>query len=88
MTYSYFCDIMSIFADAHRFYAQDYKSRKPMTVNGFVREQYNCPSRYRRKCDCFVSIAVRTFEDKVQLFVSGEHTKDSHAEGRGTLTVK
>ena len=35
-----------------------------------------------------VALAVRTFGDKVQLFVSGEHTKDSHAEGKGTLTAK
>ena len=75
-------------SDTHRIHAQDYTSRKPPTANGFVREQYNCP--YRRKCDCYVAIAVRTFHDKVQLFVSGEHTKEleSHAEGRGILTVK
>jgi hypothetical protein len=60
------------------FYAQDYKSRKPVTVNGFVCEQYNYP--YRRKCECYVVIAVRYFGDKVQLFVSGEHTKDCHAD--------
>jgi hypothetical protein len=73
-------------SDTQCFYAQDYKSRKPVTVNGFIREQYNYP--YRRKCDGYVAIAVRTFHDKVQLFVSGEHTKESHAEGRGILTVK
>ncbi len=82
-------------SDTQCFYAQDYKSRKPVTVNGFIelycsrikfiREQYNYP--YRRKCDCYVAIAVRTFHDKVQLFVSGEHTKESHAEGRCILTV-
>ena len=65
---------------------QDYKSRKPGELHGFIREQFNCP--YRLKCDCFVAISVRTFSDKVQLFVSGEHTKDSHASGKGILTVK
>jgi hypothetical protein len=55
------------------FYAQDYKSRKPVTINGFISKQYNC--LYRRKCDCYVAIAVRTFQDKVQLFVSGEYSR-------------
>jgi hypothetical protein len=86
VTYSYFLRSCQSVLTRIAFYAQDYTSRKPVTVNGFVRHQYNCP--YRRKCDCFVAIAVRTFGDKVQLFVSGEHTKDSHAEGKGTLTVK
>ncbi len=67
------------------FYAQEFKSRKLVTVNGLIREQYNC--LYRCKCDCYVAIAVRTFHVKVQ-FVSDEHIKDSHAEGRGILTVK
>ena len=39
-------------------------------------------------CDCVVAIAVRMYQEKVQIFVSGEHTKNSHAEGRGTLTIK
>jgi hypothetical protein len=49
--------------------AQDYKSRKTETIKGFVREQFNnfnCPCR--RICDCVVAIAVRTYQDKVQLF--------------------
>ncbi len=54
-------------------------------LDGFVRGQYNC--LYRRKCDCVVAIAVRTYHDKVQILVSDEHTKDSHAEGSGILIL-
>jgi hypothetical protein len=59
------------------------ENRRRSTVSFAIREQYN--SLYRRKCDCYVAIAVRTFHDKVKFFVFGEHTK---AEGRGTLTMK
>jgi hypothetical protein len=41
-----------------------------------------------KKCDCYAAIAVRTFHDKAQLFEFGEHTKESHAVGRGILTVE
>ena len=62
------------------------KSRKQDELNGYIRERFNCP--YRLKCDCFDAISVRTYSDKVQLLVSCEQTKRSHASGKGTLTVK
>ena len=55
---------------------QAYRSR---VEGGFVREQYHCP--FRKKCGCLFAISVKTFPDRVMLFVSGEHNSDSHKGG-------
>ena len=65
------------------FFLQAYKSRR---ADGFHRAQYHCP--FRKKCGCVFAISVKTYRDKVMLFVSGEHTPDSHKGGKGALTVK
>jgi hypothetical protein len=65
------------------FRLQTYRSR---VEGGYLREQFHCP--FRKKCDCLFAISVKTYPDKVMLFVSGEHTADSHKGGKGLLTVK
>ena len=53
-----------------------------------VQDSRCCPLAFRKKCDCLFAISVKTYPDKVMLFVSGEHTADSHKGGLGLLTVK
>jgi hypothetical protein len=69
---------------------QSYRSRKAGDDNGFLREQYNCP--YRNECACVVAVAVKNYDDRDQMYISWQHTMDSHADGRraarGLLSVK
>ena len=62
---------------------QYYVSR---AMDGFVRDQYHCP--FRNKCGCVFAISVKSYRDRVMLYVSGEHTQDSHKAGKGILSVK
>ncbi len=54
--------------------------------NPFVRDVYSCP--YRFKCGCYCALSVKTFTDKVEVALAGEHTADSHNRSSGILSVK
>ena len=56
------------------------------TKNPFVRNVYTCP--YRFKCGCYVALSVKTYAQKVEVALSGEHTPESHTRSNGILTVK
>ena len=71
--------LLSVFT----FFLQAYKSRR---ADGFYRAQDHCP--FCKKFGCLLSISVKTYRNKVMLFVSGEHTPHSHKGGKGAQTVK
>ena len=54
--------------------------------NPFVRDVFTCP--YRFKCGCYCALSVRTFHDKVEVALAGEHTASSHSRSSGILSVK
>ena len=56
------------------------------TKNPFVRDVFTCP--YRFKCGCYCALSVKTFADKVEVALSGEHTPESHIRSAGILSVK
>jgi hypothetical protein len=54
--------------------------------NQFVSDVFNCP--YRCKCGCYCALSVKTFADKVEVALAGEHTASSHTRSSGILSVK
>ncbi len=54
--------------------------------NPFVRDVYTCP--YRFKCGCYCALSVKTFADKVEVALAGEHTHLSHSRSSGILSIK
>ena len=56
------------------------------TRNPFVRDVFTCP--YRFKCGCYCALLVKTFSDKVEVALAGEHTASSHSRSSGILSVK
>ncbi len=56
------------------------------TKNPFVRDVFTCP--YRFKCGCYCALSVKTFADKVEVALAGEHTPESHSRSSGILSVK
>ncbi len=51
-----------------------------------MRDVFTCP--YRFKCDCYCALSVKTFADKVEVALAGEHTASSHSRSSGILSVK
>ncbi len=52
----------------------------------FVRDVYTC--QYRFKCGCYCALSVKTFSEKVEVALAGEHTPLSHSRSSGILSVK
>ena len=67
------------------FHLQIYRPSND-TATSFTRYNYNCP--YRFKCGCYVSLAVKHYQDRVVLLQAGKHSLDSHAQSRGILNPK
>jgi hypothetical protein len=63
---------------------QQYRSMSKR--NPFVSDVYNCPYWY--KCGCYYALSVKTFTDKVEGALAGEHTASSHTRSSGILSVK
>jgi hypothetical protein len=57
--------------------------RNPFVSDASV---YNCPYRY--KCGCYCALSVKTYSDKVEVALAGEHTVASHTRSSGVLSVK
>ncbi len=75
--------------DLYRFpdcilYLQQYRSMSKR--NPFVRDVFTCP--YQFKCGCYCALSVKTFSDKVEVALAGEHTASSHSSSSGILSVK
>ncbi len=51
-----------------------------------MRDVFTCPYRFKRGCYC--ALSVKTFADKVEVALAGEHTADSHFRSSGILSVK
>ncbi len=54
--------------------------------NPFVCDVFTCP--YRLKCGCYCALSVKTFSDKVEVALAGEHTASSHSRSSAILSVK
>ncbi len=54
--------------------------------NPLVRDVFTYP--YRFKCGCYCALSVKSFSDKVEVALAGEHTASSHSRSRGILSVK
>jgi hypothetical protein len=54
--------------------------------NPFASDVHNCPYQY--KCSCYCALSVKTFADKVEVALAGEHTASSHTRSSGILSVK
>ena len=65
---------------------QGYKSTSERPTKLFNRTQYNCP--YRWRCQCYVALSVKEYNDKYVLLQAGEHTMSSHVESSGILNPK
>ncbi len=50
-----------------------------------MRDVFTCP--YRFKCGCYCALSVKTFSDKVEVALAGEHTASSHSRSSGVLSV-
>jgi hypothetical protein len=51
-----------------------------------MRDVFTCP--YRFKCGCYCELSVKTFADKVEVALAGEHTASSHSRSSCILSVK
>jgi hypothetical protein len=65
---------------------QGYKSTSERATKLCSRVQYNCP--YRWRCQCYVALSVKEYNDKYVLLQAGEHTMSSHVESSGILNPK
>ncbi len=54
--------------------------------NPSVRDVYTCPYQY--KCNCYVALSVKTFANRVEIALAGEHAASSHLVRSGILSVK
>ncbi len=54
--------------------------------NLVVRDVFACP--YLFKCGCYCALSVKTFSDKVEVALAGEHTTSSYSRSSGILSVK
>jgi hypothetical protein len=53
--------------------------------NPFELDVLTCP--YRFKCCCYSALSVKTFSDKVEVALAGEHTASSHSRSSCDLFV-
>ncbi len=60
--------------------------RSMSAKNPSVRDVYTCPYRY--KCNCYVALSVKTFANRVEIALAGEHDASSHLVSSGILSVK
>jgi hypothetical protein len=51
-----------------------------------VSDAYTCSYRY--KCCCYCALLVKTYADKVEIALAGEHTASSHTRSSCILSVK
>jgi hypothetical protein len=63
---------------------QQYRSMSKR--NPFVRDVFTCPYRFKCGCYCALSVNLKTFADKVDVALAGEHTAASHSRSSGILS--
>jgi hypothetical protein len=82
----HFCLIMVIYLAYLYVFCilQQYQSM--FKRNPFMHDVFTCP--YQFKCCCYCALSVKTFSDKVEVALAGEHTASSHSRSSGIVSVK
>jgi hypothetical protein len=83
------CNIFNVdnFGELNWFVSlQGYKSTTERPTGLVNRTQFNCP--YRWRCKCNVALSMKEYRDKYVLLQAGEHTMSSHAESSSILNPK